>query len=494
MLAETNHLPGRRIDEVLDLVGLTEVADRRAGKFSLGMGQRLGIAAALLGDPGVLLFDEPVNGLDPDGIRWVRNLLKGLAREGRTVFVSSHLMSEMALTADEVVVIGRGRLITETSIEELTAQSSQRYVSVRSPEVGQAPGRPRGARGRSSPQKSDGSLSVRGLEAAADRRARRPAPGRPPRAGTARRLARGGLHGADRGQHRVPGRARLPGDRRRSTMSIAAVPPVTSRRASIPPGRYGLSGLLRSEWTKLRTVRSTIWSFAIIIVLGIGLGALATAETRAHWATMGFGDRASFDATRMSLIGVFFAQLVIGVLGVLVVTSEYGTGTIRATFAAAPRRPLVLVAKAAVFAAVSLVVSEVVAFVSYLLGQALLSAPATHTTLASPGALRAVVGSGLYLCVLGLIALALGVIIRHTAGGIGAFVGVLLVLPLVISALPSSIADDLQRFLPANIGSELVSLHQSAHDFTPWAGFAVLCAYAAALLLLGGALLVRRDA
>src|SRR5580658_8291280 len=135
MLAETNRIPLRRVDEVLEIVGLTAVAGQRAGKFSLGMGQRLGIAAALLGDPEVVLFDEPVNGLDPDGIRWVRNLLKRLAREGRTVFVSSHLMSEMALTADDVVVIGRGRLIAETSVGELTSQSSRNFVRVRSPEI-----------------------------------------------------------------------------------------------------------------------------------------------------------------------------------------------------------------------------------------------------------------------------------------------------------------------------------------------------------------------
>jgi len=135
MLADANRIPLSRVDEVLDLVGLTSVARERAGKFSLGMGQRLGIAAALLGDPGVLLFDEPVNGLDPDGIRWVRNLLKGLAAEGRTVFVSSHLMSEMALTADEVVIIGKGRLIAQVSVADLLAQSSQRYVRVRSPEL-----------------------------------------------------------------------------------------------------------------------------------------------------------------------------------------------------------------------------------------------------------------------------------------------------------------------------------------------------------------------
>jgi len=137
MLAQASHIALNRVDEVLDLVGLSAVARQRAGKFSLGMGQRLGMAAALLGDPEVLLFDEPVNGLDPGGIRWVRNLLKGLAREGRAVFVSSHLMSEMALTADEVIIIGKGRLIAQISIDELLAQSSQRFVRVRSPQVAQ---------------------------------------------------------------------------------------------------------------------------------------------------------------------------------------------------------------------------------------------------------------------------------------------------------------------------------------------------------------------
>jgi len=115
-LARSNAVPRARVEEVLDIVGLTSVAGKRVGKFSLGMGQRLGIAAALLGDPGVLLFDEPVNGLDPEGIRWVRTLCRSLAAEGRTVFVSSHLMSEMALTADQLVVIGKGRLIAETSV------------------------------------------------------------------------------------------------------------------------------------------------------------------------------------------------------------------------------------------------------------------------------------------------------------------------------------------------------------------------------------------
>jgi len=163
MLAEANSIPKSRIDEVLELVGLSAVAGQRAGKFSLGMGQRLGIAAALLGDPEVLLFDEPVNGLDPDGIRWVRNLLKGLAREGRTVFVSSHLMSEMALTADEVVIIGKGRLIAQIQVDDLIAQSSQRFVRVRSPEIAKLRAA-LDADGANTVLEDDGSMSVRGVD------------------------------------------------------------------------------------------------------------------------------------------------------------------------------------------------------------------------------------------------------------------------------------------------------------------------------------------
>jgi ABC-2 type transport system ATP-binding protein len=137
MLARTNNIAKSRVEEVLEIVGLTSVAHQRAGQFSLGMGQRLGIAGALLGDPGVLLFDEPVNGLDTDGIRWVRQLLRGLAADGRTVFVSSHLMSELAQTVDHVVVIGKGRLIADMPIAEFTSRNAHGYVRVRSPQLDQ---------------------------------------------------------------------------------------------------------------------------------------------------------------------------------------------------------------------------------------------------------------------------------------------------------------------------------------------------------------------
>ncbi|MDO8184615.1 ATP-binding cassette domain-containing protein [Conexibacter sp. JD483] len=134
-LAATHAIPHARVEQVIDLVGLRQVAGKRAGAFSLGMGQRLGIAAALLGDPGTVILDEPVNGLDPEGVLWVRTLLRGLAAEGRTIFLSSHLMSEMALTADHLIVVGRGRLIADLPVEELTRRAASDRVLVRTPDA-----------------------------------------------------------------------------------------------------------------------------------------------------------------------------------------------------------------------------------------------------------------------------------------------------------------------------------------------------------------------
>ncbi|MCU1684592.1 MAG: multidrug transporter ATPase [Amycolatopsis sp.] len=136
-MAKSNKIPTRRVDEVLDTVGLTSVATKRAGGFSLGMSQRLGIAAALLGDPEVLLFDEPVNGLDPEGILWIRNFMHKLADDGRTVFVSSHLLSEMALTATQLIVIGRGQLISQSSTTDFVSRAAENTVKVRSPQLPQ---------------------------------------------------------------------------------------------------------------------------------------------------------------------------------------------------------------------------------------------------------------------------------------------------------------------------------------------------------------------
>jgi ABC-2 type transport system permease protein len=174
-------------------------------------------------------------------------------------------------------------------------------------------------------------------------------------------------------------------------------------------------------------------------------------------------------------------------------SSEYATGTIRATLAAAPRRPTVLAAKVLVSGTVSLVAAEVTAFASFLLGQALLTAPAPHAALSSPGAVRAVAGIGLFLCVVGLLALGIAVLIRHTAGAISAYVGVILVLPILVSALPGSLQYQIERLLPLEIGSALIN-NPVPDAFGPWAGFFILCGYTLLALALGTALLVRRDA
>ncbi|MGH2929437.1 MAG: ABC transporter permease subunit, partial [Solirubrobacteraceae bacterium] len=185
--------------------------------------------------------------------------------------------------------------------------------------------------------------------------------------------------------------------------------------------------------------------------------------------------------------------LLLGVLGILVVSGEYATGTIRATLAAEPRRPMMLAAKVLVFAAVSLIVAEVTSFASFLLGQALLTSPARHATLSSPGALRAVAGTGLFLCVAGLFALGIAAMVRHTAGAIGVYVFVLLVLPIIVSALPSSIGNQLARLLPLSIGSVMTN-NSVPNAFGPWTEFAILCGYTVVILTAGTVLLVRRDA
>ena len=163
-MADANSIDRRRVDEVLEMVGLADVAGRSSGGFSLGMGQRLGIATALLGDPGTLLLDEPVNGLDPEGVRWIRQLLRSLADEGRSVLISSHLMSEMALTADRLIVVGRGRLIADGSVDDIVRRTSSGYVRVDTAE----PERLRELlvdRGADVTTETDGTFSVTGLDA-----------------------------------------------------------------------------------------------------------------------------------------------------------------------------------------------------------------------------------------------------------------------------------------------------------------------------------------
>jgi hypothetical protein len=273
-----------------------------------------------------------------------------------------------------------------------------------------------------------------------------------------------------------------------ATLSRAAEP-----GSSQPEGHYGFRSVAQMEWLTLRTVRSTWWTILVFAAGMIGIAILVLAHQ--DWATMSAAHRASFDPTNDSYAGMLVGQLAIGVLGVLVITSEFSSGLIRATFAAAPRRPLVLAAKATVLAAVALVAGEILAFAAFAVGEAALKAPAPHATLAQPGVLRAVLMAGAYPVLIGLIGLGLGAVIRHTAGAICALVGVLFLLPLILVPLGTSIQNSVGQFMPMLIAeNSLTAVKPVAHSLSPGVGFAVLCAYAVAALAAGAWALARRDA
>jgi ABC-2 type transport system permease protein len=258
-------------------------------------------------------------------------------------------------------------------------------------------------------------------------------------------------------------------------------------------GRYGFRTVAQMEWLKLRSVRSTWWTMLVFAVGMIGIAILVLSHQ--HWATMSPPDRASFDPTNDSYAGLTIGQLAIGVLGVLAITTEFSSGLIRATFAAAPRRPLVLAAKAAVIAAVALVAGELLAFAAFAVGELVLKAPAPHATLGQPGVLRAVLMAGAYPALIGLIGVGLGAIIRHTAGAICAVVGVLFVLPLILVPLGASIQNEVGPFLPMLIAeNSITAVKPVAHGLSPGVGFAMLGLYAAVALAAGGWSLARRDA
>jgi hypothetical protein len=249
----------------------------------------------------------------------------------------------------------------------------------------------------------------------------------------------------------------------------------------------------RSEWTKLRTVRSTYWTFTAAIASMIGLGAIFALVFANQYSGLTAAEKAVFNPTSVSLNGFLFAQLAIGVLGAIVITSEYGTGMIRTTFAAVPDRRLVLAVKAAVFAGVTAVVGIVSSVAAFFIGQAILSGNTPTAAITDPGVLRSVIGAGLYLTVLGVLALALGVIIRRTAGAVAAVVGLFLVLPLVVAAIGTP-ANTISKFLPSSAGQAIFRTAQAGqHMLSPWVGFGIFVAYAVATLAAAATLLARRD-
>jgi ABC-2 type transport system permease protein len=270
---------------------------------------------------------------------------------------------------------------------------------------------------------------------------------------------------------------------------------MTQAPASPPTLRVTQPRVLLSEWTKFRSLRSTVWTLLTAVVLTIGIGALFSAVSASQYHGFSPADKASFSPISTSLNGMLFAQLAIGVLGVLLISGEYSTGMIRSSLTAVPRRLPVLWAKLAVFAGAVFAVMLATSFASFFLGQALLSSHHLNVAISAPGALRSVIGAALYATVAGMIGMALGGLLRNTAAGISAFVAAFFVIPPLTDLLPSSWSSHIVQYLPSNAGEVLFGGGQGlAHPLAPWTGFGLLCAYAVVLIGSAAWRLRRADA
>jgi ABC-2 type transport system permease protein len=274
------------------------------------------------------------------------------------------------------------------------------------------------------------------------------------------------------------------------TTAVAVADPALPRPA-YRAANFG--DALRGEWTKARTVPSTIWTLVAAAVLGIGLGALISAVSANQYAKSA-STRASWDPTSISGSGLGIAQLSIGVLGALLMTSEYSTGAIGSSLAAVPRRSRLLGAKAVVVVSVVFVVTEIITFASFFIGQALISGQAPSASLGDPNVLRALIGCGLYGALVGLLGLLFGTILRSAAAAISLLVALLFVLPGIAAALPASIEHTVEKFWPTQAGQQVGGVVRGAHTLPPWAGFGVFCLFVAIVAGAALYLLNRRDA
>jgi hypothetical protein len=276
---------------------------------------------------------------------------------------------------------------------------------------------------------------------------------------------------------------------------VSALPAETRTAPALATGQgTTLPRVMRSEWTKLFSVRSTGWTLLALIAATIGLGILASWGTNHGWSQMDAASRARFDPVATSMSGLSLGQLAIAVLGVMVISSEYSTGGIRVTLTAVPQRMLVLAAKAVVFTAVSLVIGIATAFGAFYAGQPWFAQRGIGAAISDPGVLRAVIGGGLYVAASGLFGLAMGVLLRRTAGAVTAAVALLLVLPPLTNVLPGDWGDAVVRYFTSNAGQQISYIHQSGNYLSPWVGFGVYCLWWVVPLAFGAWLMQRRDA
>ena len=273
----------------------------------------------------------------------------------------------------------------------------------------------------------------------------------------------------------------------------AVTPAVRLPRLAVT-GRLAFHRVLLSEWTKLRSVRSTKWSLFAGFLLTIAFPVIFSFVTRSHWSSMSPGERAGRHPLDIALAGVNVAQLAVAVLGVLLISAEYSTGSIRSTFTAVPKRLPVLWAKLLDYAVVSVVLMVPAVLISFFATQAILDRHhILQISFTQPGVARAVLGGALYVMLVGIFALAIGAIVRNTAGGIAAFAAIFFVLPPLMFTLPTSWNNAISQYLPSNAARQIFALHHAAHTLTPFHGGLLFAAYCAVAIAIAAVLLVRRD-
>ena len=283
----------------------------------------------------------------------------------------------------------------------------------------------------------------------------------------------------------------------------ATAAPTFADRPERSRERVTLPRVIRSEWTKLWTLRSTRWSLLLAFVAQAGLGPLIALIEMARWSHLTLQDRLTINPIDHSLGGWHLAQLAVAILGVMTITGEYHTGMIRSSLMAAPKRLPVLWAKLLVFSAVVFVLMLIAAFIGFLAGQAIFTAHhlninghiiPINVALSAPNALRCIFGAALFTTATGAMCIALGTIVRRTAGGIALFVGVFFVLPGLVEILPSTTANAIHPYLPSNAGGAIAQALADGNTFSPWGGFALFCGYTVAVIVIAAVLLLRRDA
>lgn len=275
---------------------------------------------------------------------------------------------------------------------------------------------------------------------------------------------------------------------------MSATTPTFSARPERAAERVTLPRVIRSEWTKLWTLRSTRWSLLLAFIAQAGLGPLIAVIEMARWNHLTLQDRLTINPIDHSLGGWHLAQLAVAILGVMTITGEYHTGMIRSSMMAAPKRLPVLWAKLLVFTAVVLMLMVIAAFIGFLAGNAIFTQHHVNVALSAPRALRTVIGAALFTTATGAMCIALGTIVRRTAGGIALFVGVFFVLPGLVEILPSTTADAIHPYLPNNAGGALAQAIADPHQFSAWGGFALFCGYTVVTIAIAAVLLLRRDA